>query len=306
MALAYDSAPPTATRQRVANSSVFLNMGFINIGNLNKSPFYMTAGQLFVPFGRFASGLVDATLPKMLARTRSRPVIFGYKAPGQNGTFASVYGFKTDTTLGGSDAFGLNWGYQFGKKGLSGEIGASYLSSINDSGGMQFTGSSLNSNQFGGFSSITNGNEAVKKIGGVGVHGSVSIDRYNFTAEWVGTLSRFRAQDLSFNQRGARPQAGQLEAGMTFMAFNKPSSVALGYQWSGDALALNIPRQRVSAAFNTSIWKYTIESIGYRHDVDYKVNQVANGAAPLGLTNTPTRGTGRDSDTVVIQMGVYF
>ena len=106
IALAYDSSPPASTRQRVANSSVFLNMGFVNIGNLDKSPLYLTAGQLFVPFGRFASGMLDATLPTMLARTRSRPIILGYKTPGRNGLFASIYGFKTDTTLGGSDAFG--------------------------------------------------------------------------------------------------------------------------------------------------------------------------------------------------------
>lgn len=306
IALAYDSGPPTSTRQRVANSSVFLNMGFVNIGNLDKSPIYLTAGQLFVPFGRFASGMLDATLPTMLARTRSRPIILGYKSSEPNGMFASVYGFKTDTTLGGSDAFGVNWGYQFGNQSTSGEIGASYLSSINDSGGMQFTGSTLNSNNFGGFSSITNGNEAVKKIGGIGVHGSLSIDRFNLTAEWVGTTSRFRAQDLSFNGRGARPSAGQVEAGMTFMAFNRPSSIAAGYQWSADALALNIPQHRISAVFNTSIWKYTIESIEFRHDIDYSRNQFANGAAPVGLVNTPTRGTGRDSDTLIAQIGVYF
>ncbi|WP_133130646.1 LbtU family siderophore porin [Legionella yabuuchiae] len=305
MALAYDDTPPLANRQRVSNASVFLNMGFVNIGNLDKSPFYFTAGQLFVPFGRFSSAMISAPLTMMLARTKERPFILGYKSQTSTGPFAAIYGFKGDTTLGGSGVGGINWGYVFGRGDVSGEVGAGVMSSINDSSGMQFTGS-VPGTTFGGFASITNGNEAVKKIPTVDVHGNISIDRYNFTAEWVGTTRRFRPQDLSFNGRGASPQAAQLEAGVTFMAFNKPSSLALGYQWSKNALALNIPKQRINGVFNTSIWKDTVESIEFRHDIDYKSNQFANGAAPAGVTNVNTVGTGKSADTLLAQIGVYF
>lgn len=305
MAIAYDDSPPLSNRQRVANASVFLNMGFVNIGNLDKTPLYFTAGQLFVPFGRFASAMVSAPLTTRLARTRARPFILGYKAQTETGPFASFYGFKSDTTLGGSGVGGVNLGYVFGFGDSSGEIGASYISALNDSSGMQFTGSTPGST-FGGFGSLLNGNEMVKKIPAVGVHGSVSVDRYNFTAEWVGATGRFRRQDLSFNGKGAKPQAGQVEAGVTFMAFDKPSSFALGYQWSKDALALNIPNQRINGVFNISIWKDTVESVEYRHDIDYNRNQFANGASPAGLVNFTTRGTGKAADTLLVQIGVYF
>lgn len=305
MALAYDSAPPTATRQRVSNSSVYLNMGFVNIGNLDKTPFYFTAGQLFVPFGRFSSAMVSAPLTMRLARTQARPFIVGYKSQGETGPFAALYGFKSDTTLGGSGVGGFNLGYVFGNGDTTGEIGGSIISSIDDSTGMQFTGSTPGTT-FDGFSSITNGNEAVKKIPAAGGHASVSFDRYNLTAEWVSATSSFRPQDLSFNGRGARPSAGQFEGGVTFMAFDRPSSVAVGYQWSKNALALNIPRQRISGVFNISIWKDTVESLEYRHDIDYKQNQFANGASPAGVTNINTVGTGKTADTLLAQIGVYF
>jgi len=305
IALSYDDSPPTSSRQRVSNSAVNLNMGFVNIGNLDKTPFYFTAGQLFVPFGRFSSSMISAPLTMQLARTQARPIILGYKSQAETGPFAAIYGFKGDTSLDGADVGGVNLGYVFGDGDTTGEVGASIINSINDSTGMQFTGS-VPGKTFGGFSSITNGSEAVKKVPAAGGHGSVSFDRYNLTAEWITAAGRFRRQDLSFNGKGARPSAGQIEGGATFMAFNRPASFAVGYQWSREALALNIPRQRVSGAFNISIWKDTVESIEYRHDTGYYSHQFANGAAPAGVTNATTFGTGGSADTLLAKIGVYF
>ena len=126
------------------------------------------------------------------------------------------------------------------------------------------------------------------------------------TAEWVGATSRFRPQDLSFNGAGAKPQAAQLEAGMTFKAFDKPASINLGYQWSKETLALNLPEHRLSGVFNISLWRDTVESLEFRHDVDFNVNQYANGAAPVGFINANTVGTGRSANTLLAQIGVYF
>ena len=308
MALAVDTSPPDVGGQRLSNSSVDLNMGFINIGNLDQTPFYFTAGQIYAPFGRYSSSMVSAPLTMILARTKSRPFILGYKSQHDSGPFAAIYGFKSDTTLGGAAVGGVNLGYVFDTDQVTGELGASYINSINDSGGMQFTSSSpaLNTGNFGGFSSPTNGSEAVRKIPAFGVHGYINIERYSFTAEWITTTGEFRPQDLSFNGVGARPQAGQLEASVTFKNFHKPASLSLGYQWSKEALALNLPAQRIAGVYNISIWKDTVESLEYRHDFNYNSNTYANGAAPTGYTNANTIGPGGATDTVLFQIGVYF
>lgn len=313
LGLAYDDSPPINSGQRVENSALFLNMGFINIGNLDESPFYFTAGQLFVPFGRYSSAMISSPLPLQMSRTMSRPFILGYKSQQDTGPFAAVYAFKSDTTLGNSGVGGVNLGYVFGHNETHGEIGASFISSITNATGMQYTGSvpgttsgTSTGGTFGGFASYTNGNEAVRSVPALGVHGNINFDRFNLAAEWVGTTESFRAQDLSFNGKGARPQAAQFEAGMTFMAFEKPASVALGYQLSRDALALNLPAQRISGVFNISLWKDTVESLEFRHDIDYKNSQYANGAAPTGLSNVNTVGTGKSANTLLAQIGVYF
>lgn len=308
MSLAYDASPPDVGGQRLSNSSIDLNMGFVNIGNLDKTPFYFTGGQLYVPFGRFSSAMVSAPLTMIMARTKTRPFILGYKSQQDTGPFAAIYGFRSDTNLGSSSAIGgANLGYIFDLDDATGEIGASFISGIDDAGGMQFTGSvpGLGST-FGGFSSLTNGSETVRNIPAVGVHGNLSIDRFNFTAEWVGVTQRFRPQDLSFNGQGALPQAAQLEAGVTFKTFHKPASFALGYQWSKDTLALNLPAQRIAGVYNISIWKDTVESLEYRHDINFPKNEYANGAAPAGQVNANTISPGGSSDTVLLQLGVFF
>lgn len=308
LSVVVDTSPPDLGGQRLSNSSVDLNMGFVNIGDLDKSPIYFTAGQLFVPFGRYSTSMVSAPLTMIMARTKSRPFILGYKSKIESGPFAALYGFRSDTTLGAAGSGGANLGYVFNTGRLMGEIGGSAISSINDSGGMQFTGSvpGITAGNFGGFSSPSNGNEAVKKIPAVGAHAYVSIDRYNFTAEWIGATTRFRPQDLSFNGQGAMPQAAQLEASVTFNAFDKPATVGLGYQWSKETLALNLPQQRISGVFNISIWKDTVESLEYRHDINFSTSQYANGAAPIGQVNANTNGPGGAADTLLAQIGVYF
>lgn len=304
ISIAYDESPPDVG-PRVNNSSFNLNLGFVNIGNLDKTPWYFTGGQLYVPFGRYSSSMISAPIPLNLARTKTRPFILGYQSQGDTGPFAAGYIYRSDTTLGKSGVGGANLGYNYKFNGFRGEIGAGYISSIDDSAGMQNSAANVGTT-FGGFGSFSNGNEAVRKTQAVDVHGNIAFDRFNLAAEWVGTVEAFRPQDLSFNGQGAKPQAGQTEFGMTFRAFNRPSSIGLGYQWSKDALALNLPHHRFIGVFNISIWKDTVESLEYKHDIDYGTNQFANGAAPAGSVNMTSFGTGRAADTVSAQIGVYF
>jgi hypothetical protein len=304
ISIAYDESPPADGGPRVSNSEFDLNLGFINIGNLERTPLYLTAGQLYAPYGRYSSAMVSAPLTMRLARNKTRPIIIGYKSQAEQGPFAAIYGFKSDTTYGKSGNGGINLGYMYGNGYFSGEVGASYVYSIADADGMQLTFYG-NRDNFGGFGSFR-GSELVKQVPGMDAYGILRFDRYNLTAEWVGAINNFRAQDLSFNGSGARPSAGQLEAGATFKVFDKPASVGLGYQWSKDSLALGLPTQRYSGVFNISLWKDTVESLEYRHDIDFKQDQYGNGASRPGTINVPIIGTGGSSDTLLAQIGVYF
>ena len=305
MALAYNAVSPSSSVPRITNSQLNLNMGFINIGDLDNSPWYSTLGQLYVPFGRYSTAMISATLPMMMTRIKSRPIILGYKSQHDSGPFAAIYGYRGDTNIGTSAVGGVNLGYILHVGDEMTEVGVSYISSINDANGFQNSGATPYTT-FGGFGSSTNGSENVNKTPAAGLHITSSFDRYTVTAEWVGAVNAFPVNDLSFNGQGAKPQAFQLEGGVTFESFERPSSVGLSWQWSTQALALNLPRQRINAVYNISIWKDTVESLEYRHDINYGQNSYANGAAPPGIVNENTLGTGSGADTLMFQIGVYF
>lgn len=304
VSFAFDDSPPEFGGPRVTNSSIDLNLGFVNIGDLDQTPIYFTAGQLYAPFGRYSSSMTSAPITQRLARTKTRPFILGYKSQTPAGPYAAIYGFTSETE-GGHNIGGYNLGYTIRSGELSGDIGFGMIGTIADSQGMQLTGSTPFTT-FGGFGSPTNGNEAIGRVPGLDLHANFSYSRYSLTAEWVGATHAFNPQDLSFNGAGAQPQAAQLEAGVTFIAFNKPASLAFGYQWSKDTLALNLPEHRLSGVFNISIWKDTVESLEYRHDVDFSAGSYANGASAPGQVNANTIGTGRSADTIIAQLGVYF
>lgn len=304
--IVFDENPPMFARQRVANSAINLNMGFVNIGDLDETPFYFTAGQLYAPFGRYSSSMISAPLPMVLARTKARLFILGYKSQGDYGPYAAVYTFASDTTHGHQAVGGYNLGYTIQYGGVTGDVGFGYIGSLDDSRGMQFTATPRGPT-FGGFASLTNGNENVAQTPGADVHANFSFSRYSLTAEWVGATRDFRTKDLSYNGHAAKPSAGQVEAAVTFLVFDKPAFLAAGYQWSHEALALNLPKKRSCGVFGISIWRDTVESLEYRHDKDYSTSIFANGAnAPGQPLNLNTLGTGRSADTVVAQIGVYF
>ncbi|NCX96760.1 MAG: LbtU family siderophore porin, partial [Chitinophagia bacterium] len=194
MGIAYNQAPPPGGGQRVANSLFGLNMGFINIGDLDETPFYLTAGQLYAPFARYSTGMVSAPLTMVFSRVRTRPIILGYKSQSDSGPFAAAYAYRTDTTLGDQAAGGFNWGYIVNAHDFTGEFGVSYLTSVDDAAGMQYTGPSQ-ANTFAGFASLNNGSEAVAKTPAGGTHVTISFDRYNLTAEWITNLTAFRPED---------------------------------------------------------------------------------------------------------------
>lgn len=302
LAFSYDSLPPPVIGQRLANSNLFLHKGFVNIGNLNAVPFYATFGQLYVPFGRFSSNMISSPLPMILARTKARAALFGYKHLGGPGPYLSVYGFRSDTTLGKRGVGGVNLGTTFAFGGSRGDFGVSYISSVADSEGLQLAAIP----GFPGFGAST-ASEFVQKTPAIDTHLNWSIGPVNLIAEYVIATRPFRFVDLNFNGKGAQPQSLNTELGYTFHFLRKPAALAVGYGWSDQALTLGLPRQRIAAVFNISIWRDTVESLEFRHDIDYAAGDFGGGITPTGGFTTASRvGTGKSANTVTAQIGVYF
>jgi hypothetical protein len=309
LSLAYDNDLGTNTgsynsNSRGQNSRVFVKQAFVTIGDFTKSPYYVTFGQLYVPFGTYSSSLVSGPLTQSIGRTRARAIVVGFQQQAVDAFYGSVYGFRGDSHAGATSRVnngGLNLGYRFVDGKITGDFGAGVIANIADSVGMQSTG---NHPYFDGFGGANNsGNEKlVHRVPAYDLRGLLGIgDSLDFIGEYVTASTRFNPNDLAMNNHGAKPQAIHIEGIYTFNTFARPSSVALGYGLTRDALALGLPAKRYTIAFNTSAWRNTLESLEFRHDINYGPSNTAYGSQ---VTAAPS--SGKADNIITAQFDMYF
>lgn len=307
MAITYDDNPPSTVGRRIDNSRVYIDKAFLTIGNLIKSPWYVTAGQFYVPFGQYSSLMVSDPLTKLVGRVKARAVLFGYNQKfNQNTTInASIFGFKGDSGVNSSNRdninnFGANVDYIFNYGKWSGDAAVSYIANMADANGMQKNGSNADGT-FKGFARVDN--ENIKhKIPGLDVRGSLGYGDYMLLAEYVTAARKFAVENMTFNNSGAKPGAFHIEGVYNFIVWGKKSLIAIGYDQTQNALALLLPKQRYVTTLSTSLWEGTIQSLEYRHDINYGAGDQAKGQN----ISIDRAGLGHTSDTVTLQVGIYF
>src|SRR6185312_1461593 len=76
----------------------YLKRGFITLGNLDKFPFYLSAGQMYTDFGRYTSNMIASTFPSKIGRTNARQIHLGFVTP--MGLSISSYVFRGDSYIG--------------------------------------------------------------------------------------------------------------------------------------------------------------------------------------------------------------
>lgn len=315
IAFSYDDANGVSegslnNNARNQNSRIYLNKAFITIGDFSKTPFYGTIGQMYVPFGTYSSSMISSPLTKAVGRTKARAIVVGYQQQSEtNAFYTSGYVFKGDSYVGATNRVnngGINLGYRYSVGRIHGDVGAGVIANISDAGGMQNNGNS--GSQFGGFGANGNGNENIAhRVPAMDFRGLFSIgDHLDFLAEYIGAINSFSKSDMMMNTHGAKPQALNAEAAYTFTAFEHPSSVAIAYGKSKDALALGIPAQRYSLGLNTSWWKDTLQSLEFRHDVNYAAGNYATGTMTNTTPQTNITGAGKPDNIVTAQIDIYF
>ena len=134
------------------------------------------------------------------------------------------------------------------------------------------------------------------RVGAVAVYGDVNSGPFNFGVRYVDALSKFNAADLNTNGtvalgagNGAQPWAVDGTVGYNYNYWNKDQNLYVGYQATGDAARLGLPKNRVLVGLNVDMWKNTVLGAEYTHDNGYRQS--------LG-------GTGQSSNTFGVRAGV--
>lgn len=312
MDFSYNNSP-NSVGSRIGGD-IDLDNGFFTFGNLNVSQFRLTMGQLYVPFGQFNSYLISDPINKTLFRTKGQPIILGYGVPGTNGFSGALYTFKGVSYSSGNadqpnpyiNQFGGDANYQFNLGKLQTTLGASYIANAADSYGMQFPG--FDDPEFGnaivgdGFSTSTETEHLQHTVPGLDLRGMLAAGPFSLIGEYDTVTQSFSPTDLSYNGHGASPSAYHIEGVYSFSMFTKPSTFAIGYDQSYQAMGLAVPQSRIAAALNTSFWRNTVASLELRHDNAYGDDDTAGGNGAVILVPTDRSS----SNTITLQFQVYF
>lgn len=302
--LMYDNGLDERRLYRVGFSRVILNKAFVTLGDFLITPWYMSFGQFYVPFGTYSSQMVSDTLTKLLARTKARALLGGIYQQGENAFYGSAFIFRGDTHANSVPKInngGINAGVKFKYQMLSGNVGASYITNIGDSAGMQL------GNGFAFFEQI------VHRVPAYDVRGILNIgEAITVLGEFIWSSTRFNPNDMSFNGHGAKPSALDFQAAYSFLILDdKPSSLGIGYGKTNQALSLGIPLTRTSIVFNTSLFRNTLQSLELRRDRTYAASDFANG--PTGAQTFPGQCTastctqsGKAINAITAQFDYYF
>jgi hypothetical protein len=258
-----------------------VDVGTITIANPD-APWFVTAGQFYIPFGAFESNMISDPLTLEIGETRESALQVGYDAGRFNG---SIYAFNGDNkkdngTKNRIDNWGANLNYVHESEALNFGAGIGYINDIGDSDSIQ---DQINTN--------LGNNDVDDHVPAWTASAIAETGPFTLIGEYVRATDDFATAELPFNGGGAQPKAWNVEAGYGFSIMGKDSTLAAAYQGTREALDLGLPKRRMLLGWSIGIMDNTALSFEWAHDKDY---------------STSDGGTGEDADTVTTQLAVEF
>jgi len=274
-----------------------VDLAYITIANPDVAPVFLTAGQIYVPFGAYETNLISDPLTLEIGETRETTVQLGFVYQGFGG---SVYAFNGDNKIDGDSRLG-SWGanllYGQEREDITWTVGAGYISDLGDSDTLQ---DSVADNRSARLDELiesgdplagTFNTDPTERTGGWTANFAVIANGFNLIGEYLTASDDFDPASLGFNGQGAKPSAWNIELGYAFEIFGKESVVAAAYQGTDEAVALELPQERWMLGLSVGIFDNTALSLEYAYDTDYDKDD---------------GGTGDNANTVVAQLAVTF
>ncbi|MDY7033079.1 MAG: LbtU family siderophore porin [Thermodesulfobacteriota bacterium] len=239
------------------DEDVVLDEGFIIIDGEDEMPLYLNAGKIYVPFGRFESHFISDPLTLELGETRESAVKVGFANELLDICFAVFNGDINET---GEEDDHID-GYVFSAvlnlpeeavSGLGLAVGASYISNIADSDGIQGAleddfGTMEIKDYLAGFSAFLNASV---------------MERFFMEVEYVGITEDFEGSDLGLAPgEKFQPRAWNLELAY---AVSEKLEAAVRYEGSDDTYNL-LPEKQYGAAVLVGLFENTSLAFEYLH-----------------------------------------
>lgn len=235
---------------------------------------FVTAGKLYVPFGVYETNMIQDPLTLEIGEVRDVAVVAGFD---YDGIYGNAYVFNGEFDEADADdqikCFGANLGYAMEQDEMTLDAGMGWINNILES---------ENDNAHLSDFDLTTLEDYVP---GITAHITAGFGPFAFIAEYVAMLDDAESTDPAVADV-EKFSACNLELGFTTEIVEKETTFALGYQWTDDAEATDLPEKRYIGAVSVGIIENVGAALEYYHDDGY--------------------GEDNDADTVTAQLSLEF
>ncbi|MBP9723015.1 MAG: LbtU family siderophore porin [Gammaproteobacteria bacterium] len=283
-------------------------MGFITLGNLNYSPFYVSAGQMFVPFGSFSTGTsAIGAIPRSVGRILEQAVSAGFYQ--ENGLHVSgaVYDGKTQNSYHDNiDQYAGTVSYtqpynvdNWLKKGKI-RAGASYTNNIAESNVIRTI--------------FINNAPLDHYVPAFDLFANASVGPFVARWELVQAIKHFSIKDLTQAGKPVKISSFMSELEYDTNIFNKGTAFVLHYSRIFQGSVASRVKHQYGVTTSVNILRDTLLSFEYAHQTTYSNHNTlpvpfGNNFAVLDTSVVSALNSsfsGKDNNFVVVTLDLFF
>lgn len=273
-------------------AKVTLDQASVTLGDLYKFPFYLTLGKTYFPFGAYVPFSFFGTLNQNMSGFHETGALLGFsKGPGYAAVFTMANTGKVNSDSDSHWPTVDNFGFEVGATSLAGEQNYGYHVQFS------FVSRYEESNTLSALFPIN-----LDEVGAIALHFAYHYHRIGFISDYLSTVKAYNQSAFSFNGSGAEPSAWTNQLYYNFRLARFPSTLALSYGISRDALALSQPKSLWMLSYATDFNRYVGIEAFYSYGRDYGTGDTSSLVTRTGTLNR--QGTGRSINTVGLRLSL--
>ena len=240
------------------------------------SPVAFKGGRMGVAFGVYESNMITDPLTKEIGDTADDAVQVELDL---SGVTAAAFMFKGENDRSGDgqiENFGFSAGYGLESDEVSIALAVSWINDIGEAGGFRDAEKTEHGSGMvaGGAASLV-----------------ASFGDAQVIAEYVAAMEKFKAAEVPFQDKGAKPSAWMVQAAYGFELGGKSSTFAVGYEGTQEAIGLELPESQFLVGFSIDLLDNLNLALEWARMQDY---------------GTGEGGTGKDANKATAVLAAEF
>lgn len=243
------------------DESVFVDEAYTVLGGTETWPLFLKVGKYVTPFGDFTTNMIQDPFTKELGELNEGAATIGYTKDGFTAA-AFVYNgvdrIRNDQIKHRINGVGAAVRYEYEEEeGLKASAGAGIVSNI------------ASAPVISEYLEDEGREGTVDVVPGLNLHGGLGYGGFAALVEYTAALDNFKAHELPFKDRGAKPSTLNGELAYTADLSGFETTFALGLQKTWESVALGLPEWRYSAAVGVGLVEGLTLTMEYFVDKDY-------------------------------------